>query len=648
MMRRLFFWAMCCMASVSVWGAAGDYTWEATRTRMSLSEEEAAMPELVLLSHVRYEYTFENNEFLMYTTHHRIIYVNSNEAIGRNNRIYISMNNTMDLKSLKARSINKAGKVVMFDESNLKEIKEEETGNAYRIFAIEGVEIGSEIEYYYVRKMVADVFNGEYIQFGVPSKNLSLLLSSPKHLQFDFRSYNGLPDVVKLADTTQNVYEMKVDAVPALKEEQFAYPKASRKKVEYKLAYNRARSNGRLNTWDDAARRFNEILTKLSKDDEKALDKFVKSTKISPSLSAEEKIKKLEEVVKLTIKVDEERRDEALSAVESIVKFRVASKEGITRLLVNAYEKLGVNVQPVLTCSRERAHFDPGFDTWSFLDEYFLYFPETKGFIAPYFPTRYPLIPAEYMAQYGLFVKPITAGGINSAVGQVKEIPAASYLANQDNLDIEVRFDNALEHNIVNQVRKFTGYNAMFLAPFYEVANDQQRKEMLEGLIKDTAPDQQMMKYSAAKATRDGHDWFDVTTEFKTAAFLEKAGPRTLFKVGLLIGPQVEMYRDDKRTLAVENTNNRTYDRKIRIHLPAGYTVKNVEQLKFDVRYNQEGNNPYIFKSDFTLSGDVLEIVISEFYKEINCPVERYEDFRKVVNASADFNKVTLVLEKGR
>ncbi len=648
MMRKLLILAILTVASTSLFATAGDYSWEANRSRMSLSAEEETMPELVLLSHVRYEYTFENNEFLMYATHHRIIYVNSNEAVGRNNRIYISMNNTMELKSLKARSINKSGKVVMFDQSNLKEIKEEETGNAYRIFAMEGVEIGSEIEYFYVRKMVADVFNGEFIQFGVPSKNLSLRLSSPKHLQFDFRSYNGLPDMVKLSDTTQNLYEMKVDAVPPLKEEQFAYPKANRKRVEFKLAYNRARSNGRLNTWDDAARRFNEILTALSKDDVKALEKFIKSAKISPGLPTQEKIKKLEDLVKLTIKIDEQRRDEALGSVESIIKYKVASKEGITRLLVNAYGQLGVSVQPVLTCSRERAHFDPDFDTWSFLDEYFLFFPETKGFLAPYFPTRYPLLPAEYMAQYGLFVKPITAGGINSAVGQVKLIPAASYLANQDNLDMEVHFDNALEHNIVNQVRRFTGYSAYFLAPFYDVASDQQRKEMLEGLIKETASDQQMLKHSAARATRDGLDWFDATTEFKTAAFLEKAGPRILFKVGLLIGPQVEMYSDDKRTLAVENTNNRNYDRKIRIHIPAGYTVKNADQLKFDIKYNQTGDNPFLFKSDYTLAGDVLEIVISEFYKEINCPVERYEDFRKVINASADFNKVTLVLEKAR
>src|SRR5690242_11213507 len=167
-------------------GAAGEYKWDEQRTRFKLSADEEKLPELMIKSHVVYEYTFENDEFLMYSTHHKIIYVNSNEAIQKHNRIYISMNSTMALTTLKARAINKAGKAVYFDETNLKEIKEEASGNAYRIFAMEGVELGSEIEYFYTRKMVADMFNREFMQFDVPAKTASMKLTSPRHLKFDF------------------------------------------------------------------------------------------------------------------------------------------------------------------------------------------------------------------------------------------------------------------------------------------------------------------------------------------------------------------------------------------------------------------------------------------------------------------------------
>jgi hypothetical protein len=558
------------------------------------------------------------------------------------------MNNTMALTTVKARSINRAGKAVYFDETNLKEIKEEESGNAYRIFAMEGVEIGSEVEYYFTRKMVADMFNREFMQFDVPVKNSSMKLSSPLHLRFDFKTYNGLPEAQQLADTTQNVYEINATGIDATKEEPFANLMANRKRVEYKLAYNTARSRARLYTWGDAARRFYEILSTNTKGDQKAVEKFVAGAKIDKNLKPADQIRKIEALIKKTINVNEEGGDQQLGSPESVLKYKVASKEGISRLYFSVFNAMGIRAYPVITCSRERFHFDGDFDTWAYLDDYLFYFPDTKGFLAPYFQTRYPLIPGEYTAQKGLFIEPFEVGGVKSGLGTIKEIPAADYLANQDNLDIDVKFDEGLDANTIVQLRSFTGFTADYFATFYEVVNEDKRRQMVEELIKSTAADAQLGEWSARPVSKPERDWFELKGEFKTGAFIEKAGPRILFKAGMLIGPQIEMYREEKRTMTVENDNNRNYDRIIRIHIPSGYTVKNPELLKMNFSYGNEENTPFLFKSDYTMKGDVLEVTISEFYKEIYVPMDRYEDFRRVVNASADFNKVTLILEKIR
>lgn len=626
--------------------APGQYEWDQSRSRFKLSGDEEKLPELMIKSHVQYEYTFENDEFVMYSTHHRIIYVNSNEAIQKHNRIFIPMNSTMALTTLKARSINRAGKAVYFDENNLKEIKEEASGNAYRIFAMEGVEIGSEIEYFYTRKMVADVFNREFMQFDVPAKNASMRLSSPRHLRFDFKTYNGLPAVQHLPDTTQNIYEVNALSIDAMKEEPYASQTANRKRVEYKLAYNTSRSRARLYTWEDAAKRFYEGLTTSSKNDHKAVEKFVAAAKIDKKLSTAEQIKKMEGLIKKTVNINKEGSDEQLGVPESILKYKVASREGITKLYIAVFTHMGIKAHPVVTCSRERFRFDGDFDTWSYLDDYLIYFPDTKGFLAPYFDTRYPLVPGEYTSQKGLFIEPFEVGGVHSALGTINDIPAADYLANQDNLDIDVKFDEGLESNTIVQLRSFTGFTADYFVVFNEMLSEDKRKQMVEELFKQTAADAQLGSWTATPVSKPERDWFDMKGEFKTGAFIEKAGPRVLFKVGLLIGPQVEMYRDDKRTMPVENDNNRNYDRLIRIHIPAGYTVKNAEHLKMNFSYSNDENTPFLFKSDYVIKGDILEITIAEFYKEIYVPLDRYEDFRKVVNAAADFNKVTLVLEK--
>ncbi len=46
------------------------------------------------------------------------------------------------------------------------------------------------------------------------------------------------------------------------------------------------------------------------------------------------------------------------------------------------------------------------------------------------------------------------------------------------------------------------------------------------------------------------------------------------------------------------------------------------------------------------MEGNLLTITIDEFYKEVLQPIDIYEPFQKVINAAADFNKVTLLLEK--
>jgi hypothetical protein len=317
--------------------------------------------------------------------------------------------------------------------------------------------------------------------------------------------------------------------------------------------------------------------------------------------------------------------------------------------MLAVFAKQKIACYPVVTCSRENSKFDGDFDTWGYLDDYILYFPDTKGFLAPYhFESRYPLVPADLTAQKGLFIEPFTVGDLKSALASIQEIPAADYQLNTDNLDIEVVFSDDLTTAQIKQKREFGGYNAAFFSPYYDVMTPDQRKQMIEELTKQTAPDASVTTWTAKPLAGKPAESFLIDTDFNSTHFLEKAGPRILFKVGELIGPQVEMYRDDTRVNDVENEYNRGYDREIQIKIPSGYTFKNLSDLNFDVTYKDKNETPFLFQSSYTLTGDVLKVHIIEYYKQIYAPLSRYEDYRKVINAAADFNKVTLVLEKAK
>ncbi|HEY3402682.1 MAG TPA: DUF3857 domain-containing protein [Ohtaekwangia sp.] len=638
------------LLTVSAWANEGNpYEWEKDRKRYALSPEDAKLAELILKQHMQYEYVLEDDKFLMYSTVHRIVVVNNDEAVQKHNRIVISMNSTLELVDLKARAITKDGRVINFDKNNLKELKEEESGNAYRIFAIEGIELGSEVEYYFTRKMRANLYDRAYLQYDVPVKNSSFSLSCPGHLKFDFKSYEGYPAVTEAEGDGRKLYRAEMKDVPAMKKEAFSFFDVNRKRIEYKLAYNTARSQARLYTWDDAAKTFYPLLYELSKDDEKALDKFVKTLGDNSSGSAASRIKNVELKVKTNIKVSQEGRDESTSKVEPILKYKIASREGITKLFLAVFGKLGINAQPVITCSRENSRFDGAFDSWSYLDDYAIFFPDTKTFLAPYvFEMRYPLIPPDWTSQEALFIEPFVVGELKSALASVSEIPAADYTLSNDDLDIDVKFNEDLSSAQIRQKREFGGYNATYFAPYYDMMTEDQRQKMVEELVKQTAPDASVKSWTAKPLPEKGAGNFLIDADFQSTHFIERAGPRILFKAGELIGPQVEMYRDDQRLTRVENEFNRGYDRTIVIHIPQGYTVKNPDDIRINIVYKDKDKEPFLFQSDYAMKGDVMEITVKEYYKQIYAPVERYEDFRKVINAAADFNKVTLVLEKNK
>ena len=52
------------------------------------------------------------------------------------------------------------------------------------------------------------------------------------------------------------------------------------------------------------------------------------------------------------------------------------------------------------------------------------------------------------------------------------------------------------------------------------------------------------------------------------------------------------------------------------------------------------------FISKYTIENNMLIVTVKEYYRDVMLPIDQYEDFRKVINASADFNKITIVFEK--
>jgi hypothetical protein len=127
---------------------------------------------------------------------------------------------------------------------------------------------------------------------------------------------------------------------------------------------------------------------------------------------------------------------------------------------------------------------------------------------------------------------------------------------------------------------------------------------------------------------------------------LERAGNKILLKIGMAIGPQVEMYQEKARHFPIAIEYPHFEERTIEFSIPDGYTIKNPEALKMEQVYKENGEQTMGFVSDYKLTGNKLLVHIMEDYRKTVYPVSQYNDFVKIINASSDFNKIVLVLEK--
>ena len=154
----------------------------------------------------RYEYIDNaKKEVDEYFTFHRIIHVNDDRGIEMFNKIYLGINENSDIVDVRARTILSNGKIIELNQNNIKDLKENE--NVYKIFAMEGLEKGCDIEYLYTYKMGTSFFGREIVQgrFPVLVKS-SFEIIAPERLQFEIKPYNFHPRLLILSSTTTGYF----------------------------------------------------------------------------------------------------------------------------------------------------------------------------------------------------------------------------------------------------------------------------------------------------------------------------------------------------------------------------------------------------------------------------------------------------------
>lgn len=626
-----------------------DYNWSALPEKIDPDTNSNASGAIILGKNIVLEYYFdEKGNLFTYETEHFRYKVISNKALDELNKIYISLDDVIDIINIKARFIGKNNKVVEVDKEHMKLVENLDSKGNFKIFAIEGAEIGGVIEYFYVLKKNYQSIGSIRMQSSAPIKSASFKIISPRSIGFIAKSYNGFNEIkdTLIDESDVRYYQAQTENIPGLSEERYSAYDASLMRIEYTIAYNYANSRNRIYSYNTISKELYNSLMSDFNDGEKSLKKLIKDIDFG-KIDIEQKISKIDNYIKTNFKTLEANADE-INNINEIVKKRYGRKKDIIKLYLSIIKELDINFELILTCDRFEKKFDNQFDSYNYLDYYLIYFPDVNKFLSPTdYESRLGYIPYKFETNYALFLRTIKVGEVESFVPSVRKIPQTSSKQNADTLSIVASLSEDLSSLKYSIYRSFSGVEAMALQPYIGIMEESDRKKMVDQIF-DTESHNVLNEYNILNYAEE--DLYKkpliINAQINAPNYIEIAGRNVLVKVGDLIGPQAELYQDKARKLPVEANYSHHYFRKIIINIPNGYNITNSNDLIMNVVLVQDGKETAGFKSNFEIQNSQIIIIVSEFYDNNTYPKDKYNEFRNVINAASDFNKKILIINK--
>ncbi|TDW52427.1 uncharacterized protein DUF3857 [Flavobacterium sp. 270] len=625
-----------------------NYDWNEAENTINVPQKYKDEKEVILNRTIKIEMVIEKNQAAQYRLIHEKKYINSDDAIERNNKIYIPFDNDVNILVTKARVIQKNGKVITLDKKDVKEEVDEEKGMKYHYFALNGLEKGSVIEKLYVFEEAPNLKgNTVKMQDEYPIADCSFELIAPEHLVFKTKSYNGLSEPV-LDDKKiehKKILTVTEKDVPALSDdEEYSNWNVRIKLFRYKLDSNTYTGGKNLNSFKEYATSTFEIINPaLDKKQEKAVASFCSGIEVSKD--PQEQIWNIENKIKKTIVYD--KYIDTKPGLSDVIKTKQANSLDIIRLYIAVFKYFKIEQNLVFTSNRYKIPFDKDFESQENLSEFLFYFPAVKSYLTPTeIEYRIPLFPNNLGNNNGLFIKEKVFAGVPMGIGEVNFIEIPGTEITHDFMDITVDFTKDIENPLITSNMTYGGYSGLNFQPIKDFVSAEQYQTMLKSIAENYTL---KTEYKTLTTENDGTNFigkkpFKLNLTFDGKDMIQKAGGNYLFSVGQTIGRQMELYQQNKRELPIEIEYPHYYTRKIKILLPDGAKIKNLDKFAMNFKTELNGKTEAAFTSNYAQNKNEVTIENTEFYNIINYPLTSFDQYKAVINAAADFNKIVVIV----
>lgn len=627
-----------------------DFNWDEKMTSVEIPEKYKNLNEVVLERDIKVELLTDKGVAKQFYLFHEKIAVNTDDAIERNNRVYIPHTGNENLLVKKVRVFLKNGKVVTLNNNDIKEEIDEERNIKYNYFAINGLEKGAIIEKFFILQEVPDLDgNTIKIQDDYVIAKMTFELIYPEHLIFKTKTYNGLKEVTTDEEKfkEKKVISLVENDIPALdKNEEYANRNAAVKMIRYKLDENLYNGSKNLYNYKSFSSNFFDRLHQpLEKKDAKTVSDFCKT--ISTSKDTKELIWNIEDKVKKTITYDQYIDNK--NSITEIIKTKQANQIDILKLYIAIYDYFKIENNIVLTSERFGIPFDKNFESYENLNDLLFYFPAIDKYMTPTeIEYRIPLFPAQLGNTDGLFIKSKEFAGVMMGVSEIKFITLPGIELTTDTMEITIDLSKDIENPTVSSKFSYGGYSAMNLQPIKDYVSNDDYKTIFNSVIENYTNEKENGNFKTLNegTSNVGKNPFLLEFKYSGNELVQKAGNNFLLSVGLVIGKQTELYQQHQRTMPVELQYPHAYNRKIKIILPPDVETKNLDKINMDKSLVLDNKTEAQFKSSYIKKGNEITIENTESYNIINYPLEKFEDYKAVINAAADFNKIVLIMNQ--
>lgn len=531
---------------------------------------------------VEYEMDPYYGRFFKYKTQHYRVKLNTHISIEHFNKVYISMEDVVDMTSLKARVIKPSGVVDL--KPKVEEFYSDQESEQYYYFPVSGIELGDEIEILYTLKMESQVDGDQYyFQSEVPIFNFDFYFISPNDAFFDFLPHNGLPEPA-LVDTIthKNQWVSHLDTMPAFKYERFSEYNNVTMKLDVALRGFDSPSDDSYSPYDNFEVDLNSVYNVIYKGkDLKKIQELSATLGLSPRNKDEDNVRIIENYIKMNIDINS---SVPLSTpMATVIETERSSSIGTILLFMALFKENDVEFEYGFISDRYETYFSDEIESMHFMQSYIFHFPGFDGYLAPLdFTSRLGFLDAAWVPNNALlftmksYPRPETKG-------KVKPVPGTTARQNVDSTIIRIFVKDDYLNLDIEVERHLSGYEAGEFQAYYYLYNDDRRKEE-ESILLDVLNDYSDFKTTSIQNV-DPEDAYIVPLIIKGVVtelnipLIEYAGDKMVFRLGLLYGEYTDLKEIYKKKTDFVFGNASSTSETVEIIFPAGTRITPAKEI---------------------------------------------------------------------